>query len=119
MVTERTLADNIYGGGLQARLWLAHHIRGPRPQIHHDITITGQQQRRWDPTQVPRIRAIRAERGSRHFAISSAEACQRLLLKACPEHKPRGETGAAQEEGEGTGFADALARMLGRGRART
>ena len=119
MVTDRTLPDNIYGGGLQARLSLARPICAPRATKHIIRWRTGLSEPIYEPNGIQHGHATRSGGGSRHLAMSSAEAGRRLMLKACPAHKPRGETGAAQEEGEGTGFADALARMLGRGRART
>ena len=111
--------DPIHGGRLQAHLWLARHKRASRPQIQHNSARTGRFDRPRYPAHVERTRAIHAEGCSRHMAIPSAEAGWRLLLKACSEHRRGGETGAAQQEGEGKGIAHALPRMLGRGRART
>ena len=111
--------DPIHGGRLQAHLWLVRHKRASHPQIQHNSARTGRFDRPRYPAHVERTRAIHAEGCSRHMAIPSAEAGWRLLLKACSEHRRGGETGAAQQEGEGKGIAHALPRMLGRGRART
>ena len=119
MVTDDDLPDNIYGGLLQAALWLARHVRGPRAQIQLDSTRTGRYNRPRDPRHAQRQRTVRVDGGSRDSAIASAEPGRRKALQASQEHTRRGAQGAGQQEGEGTGIAQALVRMLGRARART
>ena len=63
------LADNIYGGGLQAHLWLALHKRDSRPQIQHNSARAGPSDRPKDRAHLQRMRAKRVVGGSREIDV--------------------------------------------------
>ena len=119
MVTEEDPYWITHGGRLQARLSLARHKRASRAKIQHDSARTRLWDRWKDRAHLKRMRAKRVAGRSSKIDVPLPAAGRRLLIKAGPAHKQRGEQAAAQQGGKGTGIAHALPGMLGRGRGRT